>query len=560
MSAARSFATIAAAGEVYLQEYAAMYPRERAAYGFFPFGAAYMGIHTGDGRVTDYSAAAVGARMAALDAWAGTLDTLESHAATADDHTDVAILRWVRRAEVFALRELQPHRNHPGHYNDTVDVSGYIRRSYAPLDVRLRGLLAHLEAMPHALAVARENLQGSLPRVPLQQARQSYRGHISFLQADMLAAAQQSTDRELVGRIEAAAEVAINAIADLVDHLTALEPQANDAFAIGEARFLGLLREFELVDLTLEELRAAGQADLERNRTALVETCRVIDPNATTRAVCDQLREDHPAWNALIPAAAAVLDGLRAFIIERDLVSIPVDVRPTVAETPPYHRWSFASMDSPGAFEDAASGGHYFVTSPEPEWTRDQKQQWMRRFTNAAIANLSSHEAYPGHYVQSMHKRLAPTAVQRAFDSFTHWEAWAHYVEQMILDEGYDPNPAQRVAQLQAALLRNARYMAAIGMHCDGMSVDDATRLIMDATLLDELPARREAERGTFDPGYGNYTLGKLMLRKLRQDVEREQGAAFSLRAFHDAFLANGAPPFPIVRRRMLRHDDGTLV
>ena len=185
----------------------------------------------------------------------------------------------------------------------------------------------------------------------------------------------------------------------------------------------------------------------------------------------------------------------------------------------------------------------------------------MRRFFYASIANTSAHEAYPGHYVQSMHKRLAPTAVQKAFDSFTHWEAWAHYSEQMILDEGYgSDDPAQRVAQLGAALLRDARYMVAIGLHCDGMTVDEATRVIIDATLMDELPARREAERGTFDPGYGSYTLGKLLLQKLRRDAEAEQGSAFTLRTFHDAFLGNGAPPFPIVRERMLRQDDGRLL
>jgi uncharacterized protein (DUF885 family) len=241
-------------------------------------------------------------------------------------------------------------------------------------------------------------------------------------------------------------------------------------------------------------------------------------------------------------------------------VSIPSDVAPLVTETPPFHRWSFASMDSPGAFEAEDAGAHYYVTSPEPDWSSTQKEQWMRRFYRAALVNLSAHEAFPGHYVQSMHKRLAATPVQRAFDAFTHWEAWAHYCEQMLLDEGFASDPASRVAQLQAALLRDARYMVAIGMHCDGMTVDEATQFIMDATLMDELPARREAERGTFDPGYGNYTLGKLMLQKLRRDAEAEQGAEFSLLAFHDAFLGHGAPPFPILRPRLLREDDGRVV
>jgi uncharacterized protein (DUF885 family) len=316
-----------------------------------------------------------------------------------------------------------------------------------------------------------------------------------------------------------------------------------------------------MVDLPLDTLRAAGGADLERNKAQLVEVCRQIDPAASTREVSDRLREDHPAAGDLLDATRAVLDSLRGFTRERGLVSMPSPIDAVVAETPAFHRWSFASMDSPGAFEDAASGAHYYITSPELDWTSAQQDQWMRRFFYASIVNTSAHEAYPGHYVQSMHKRLAPTSVQKAFDSFTHWEAWAHYVEQMVLDEGYAPDdPAQRVAQLQAALLRDARYVVAIGLHCDGMTVDDATRIIMDATLMDELPARREAERGTFDPGYGSYTLGKLMLLKLRDDAKREQGEAFNLGAFHNAFLAHGAPPFPIVRARMLTQDDGALL
>ena len=559
----RKYDSIGQAGDAYLREYAAMYPRERAAYGFFPFGAAYMGIHDGDGQVTDYSPGNVAGRLANLDRWSRMLDEVAPLAISDDDRQDLATLRWVHGAEAFALRELQPHRRKPLHYNDTIDVSGYIRRNYAPLENRLSGLLNHLRAIPDALDVAACNLDGSEPvsRIDLRQARQSFRGHIAFMQKDLLEAVAASSDRQLVSQIESAAETAINAIADLVDHLGTLDPNAVDAVAIGRDRFMSLLREFELVDMPLDALRAAGEADLERNKAQLVEVCHQIDASTSTREVSDRLREDHPAPDDLLDATRAVLESLRSFTRERGLVAMPSPVDAVVAETPAFHRWSFASMDSPGAFEDAASGAHYYITSPEPDWTSAEQEQWMRRFFYASIANTSAHEAYPGHYVQSMHKRLAPTNVQKAFDSFTHWEAWAHYVEQMVLDEGYaEHDPAQRVAQLQAALLRDARYVVAIGLHCDGMTVDEATRIIMDATLMDELPARREAERGTFDPGYGSYTLGKLMLLKLRDDARREQGGAFDLGTFHNSFLAHGAPPFPIIRARMLKQSDGALL
>ena len=559
MTAQPTFATIAAAGAAYLRDYAAMYPRERGAYGFFPFGAAYIGLHGGDGRVTDYSAANVARRLQALEAWSSTLDDVAPRATSADERQDLATLRWARGAEAFALAELQPHLRHPLHYNDTIDVSGYIRRNYAPLDERLRGLLAHLRAIPDALAVAQTNLRGPLPRVALANARQAYRGHIAFLQKDLLSAIQHSDDRALIGQIETAAETAIHAIADLVDYLGAVEP--TDDCALGTSAFWDCCAPSNSSICRWRSYAPLGRPISTPTTRAWSRSAGRSTRTPITRTVSDRLREDHPAADGLLVAAAGVLDSLREFIEERRLVSLPSSVPPTVAETPAFHRWSFASMDSPGAFEDEASGAHYYITSPEPDWTPAQQQQWLRRFFHAALVNTSAHEAFPGHYVQSQHKRLAPTATQRAFDSFTHWEAWAHYVEQMILDEGYANNdPSQRVAQLGAALLRDARYMVAIGLHCDGMTVDEATRVIMDATLMDELPARREAERGTFDPGYGSYTLGKLLLLKLRRDAEAEQGANFSLGAFHDAFLDHGAPPFPILRPRVLSHDDGRLL
>lgn len=548
-------------GARYLREYAAMYPRERSFYGFFPFGAAYMGIHDGDGTLADFSAGRVMARLQELERWQGELGRAESQIESIEDRTDLEILAWVCDAERFALTEIRPHQTSPLHYNDTVDVSGYFRRNYAPFAERMARLRDHLRAVPGALEAGSSNLQRSLPEIPLRQAIEAFRGHRQYLGDDLRATTEQLDDQGLRAEIDQAAQETVAALDAFIADLESRLPQAHDDFALGEERFLGLLRSFELVDLPLDDLRRHGESDLQRNRAWLEETCARIDPDAGIREVMDRISRNHPAWDRLLPAAEDVLGDLRGFIVDNRLVSIPEDVEPVVAETPPFQRWGFASMDSPGAFEPPQSGAHYHITSPEPDWSDEQKEQWMRRFFDAAIVNTSAHEVYPGHYVQSMHKRQAPTDVQKAFDSFTHWEAWAHYSEQMILDAGYlDDDTQQRVAQLYAALLRNARYMVAIGLHCDSMSVDQATEFIMETTLMDELPARREAERGTFDPGYGNYNLGKQMLLKLRADVEREKGSRFDLGAFHDAFLAHGAPPFPILRRRLLAEDDGRLL
>ncbi len=573
MSTPTPVTNIAEAGAAFLQEFAQMWPRERSVYGFWPFGAAYMGLHDRDGALADFSSGTISRRLQTLDAWATTIERLApaSHDGRNNEHIDLATLRWVCNAERFALREIQPHRSRPMHYNDTLDVSLYIRRNYAPLDERLQGLLRHLRAIPDALDVARTNLDFSVPiaSIDLQQARRAFRGHIYYMQKDLLTGVSQTRDSALAQQIEDAAETAIGSIADLVDYLSANAHRASAASAIGEARFMGLLREFDLIDLSLDDLRRAGQANLDANRAQLLDLCRQIDPSASVPEVASRLQDNHPAWDALLPAARDVLASLRNHIVERDLVGLPFAYEPIVDETLPFHRWGFASMDSPGVFEAPDANAYYYVTSPDADWNSVQKNQWMRRFNYPSIANTSAHEAYPGHYVQSMHKRLAPTPVQQAFDCFTHWEAWAHYSEQMMLDEGYgtgageDAALAMRVAQLQGALLRNARYMVAIGLHCDDMSVEEATQVIMDATQMDELPARQEAERGTFDPAYGNYCLGKMMLLKLRDDVQREQqaqGTAFTLRKFHDDFLSHGAPPFPIVRARMLQNDDGKLL
>ncbi len=552
---------VSAQAERYLTEYVAMYPRERAAYGFFPFGGAYIGIHDGDGRVADFSASSVGSRVRWLQEWQAHLPSLAGWAVTDDDRTDLRILDWVAGAELFALTVLRPHQTNPMHYNDTVDISGYLRRDYAPFVERMVKVRDHLHAMPGALEAADDNLEPDLPRICLAQAISGYQGHQRFISDDLRGMLDALDNHDLRAEIVAASGRAADAIGRLIGSLRSRVPSAHEAFAIGESSFRGLYRTFELVDFDLDTFRRIGEADLVRNREALQEAASGAYPGLSVAGAMEMLSESHPLPHELHAAARDVLGQLQEFVIGNRLVSIPVSHPPAVAETPPFHRWQFASMDSPGAFECKNAGGHYYLTSPELEWSEEQAEQWMRRFFNESIVNTSAHEVYPGHYVQSMHKRLAPTIAQRAFDSFTHWEGWAHYSEEMILDAGFaTSDPGQRIAQLYAALLRNARYLVAIEMHCGNMSVGEATGVIREATGMEHLPATKEAERGTFDPGYGSYTLGKLMLKKLRSDVEQEQGAAFNAGAFHDAFLSHGAPPFPIIRSRLLSDDDGVLV
>jgi hypothetical protein len=551
--------SIQAAGAAFTRDYWAMYPRERALFNYYPGGAAHAGVHTGDGLVPDYTPANVARRLRAVGGWGETLAGLDDLARTPGDRRDLAILRWVNGAEWFTLTEIRPHRTVPGHYADTVDVSGYLRRDYAPFEERLRGLAGQLEAIPDALAVARANLDAPIAAAQLANARGNFAGHRVFIGEHLAPLVAPCPDVALRERIARAARGAVAALDEFDRFLASKEAGAAEAgYAFGTARFLGLLRAFDLVDLPLDELRRHGQADLDRNRALLEETCARIDAKAPTREVVARLAADHPPADGLVAATRRTLESLRDFTIARDLVGIPSEERCDVGEMPPYYRWAFAMMDYPGAFEPEGGGAHYWITSPDPAWPAADQEAWLRRFSHASVANTSAHEAYPGHFVQSMHNRRAPSDIARSFGAFTHWEGWAHYVEELLVEVGYGgDDPALRVAQLQDALLRNARYLVAIGLHCDGMTVEEATDLIADAALLERLPASREALRGTFDPGYGSYNLGKQMLRKLRRDAEREAGSAFSLRAFHDAVLGHGGPPFPILRPLVLREDDG---
>jgi len=311
----------------------------------------------------------------------------------------------------------------------------------------------------------------------------------------------------------------------------------------------------EGVDLPLTDLVAIGQANLEDNLQELTAVASAIAPGREVREVVAQISSSHPTADNLIPETQDMLEGLRRVLIDLDLVSIPAEDRCQVMETPAYLRYAFAAMDSPGSLESKATEAFYYLTPVEPHWTPEQQEEWLANFNYDTLRMVSIHEVYPGHYVHFLHNRYGRplNLVNRVATSYAFTEGWAHYAEEMMLETDYGRGqPALRLTQLLEALVRNCRYLCSLGMHTQGMSVDEATRFFMDHAYMGELPARREALRGTFDPGYLNYTLGKLMILKLRSDYRREQGAGYSLKGFHDRLLSYGAPPLPLVRQVML--------
>jgi uncharacterized protein (DUF885 family) len=339
-------------------------------------------------------------------------------------------------------------------------------------------------------------------------------------------------------------------------------------FALGEEKFRRFLAQTELVDLPSQKILEIGMEQLKAEQSAFAEAAKKIDPTKPPIEVFEQIQSEHPTPQNLIPDVAKDLDKIRKYVLSRRLVSIPSDVRAKVKETPLYLRaTSFASMDTPGPFEKHATEAYYYVTPTENDWPEKQKQEWLTAFNYYTSDVVSIHEAYPGHYVQFLHLNASPAnKVEKIFGSYAFVEGWAHYCEKMMLDEGYgssaNSTPSEddvkraakyRMAQADEALLRLCRLCVSIKMHTQKMSLDEATKFFQDNCYYEEKPARQEAMRGTFDPGYLNYTLGKLQILKLRDDYKAQQGDEFSLQKFHNELLNHGMPPIRLLREILLK-------
>jgi len=542
----------AAFAEGFLRRYLAAHPTEGS----------YLGLHEYDGRVPDYSQEAIAARVAALQADRAQLEFLFPDPSDVSATLDYHLIANTIEVELFQWQELQDWRRNPMFYHDALDVSNYIKRSYAPLADRVRALIRHEEAFSDLLSQIRTNLEASVPRPFVETALEVYDGTVTFLRKELPDAISALDDLDLLARFEKVNAQAADAVEQFSTYLREeLLPRAHNRFAIGPEKYRKLLRYGEMVDMPLNELLRIGETDLARNRAAFVKIAAQIAPGMPSAEVVKLIAQDHPTEQSLIPDTAAMLDDLRQFIQERQIVNIPSQAGCRVAETPAFWRWAFAMMDSPGPFEQVATEAFYYITPPEPDWSLEDKEAWLSKLDYHTLRDVSIHEAYPGHYVHSLHVRHAPTDISKAFGAYSFWEGWAHYAEQMMLEEGYRQGDLKlRLAQLSEALVRDSRFVVAIRMHTQGMTVDEATRFIAENSYMAELPARKEAVRGTFDPGYLNYTLGKLMLLKLREDYKREKGSAFDLREFHERFLSFGAPPIPLVRRFLLSHNQEAIL
>jgi len=551
-----SFTSLA---EGYIQGYLAWRPQAGTTLGFHEF----------DGKMTDYSQASLGAELKRLQSFDKRLAELDPHQLSPRASYDYRILRGAVKREIFGFDQMQNYSQNPMTYAGVLDVNIYIKRNFAPLNERVRSITSILNQAPNVFTAARTNLAESLPRPQVELAIEQANGAADFLGKDLVDALKEVKDEKVMGEFKAANSRAIEELHNYVSYLKEQKlPKANDRYALGREKYSRLLEYGEMITLAPEQLLEMGLRELHRKQEVFAEAAREIDPDKKPVEVFQAIQKDHPAEQGLIPDTAKDLEMIRQFLIDHKIISLPSPVRAQVTETPQYLRaTSFASMDTPGPFETKATEAYYYVTPPEPNWPAQQKEEWLTSFNYYTTDIVSIHEAYPGHYVQFLHLNASPAnKLEKIFNSYAFVEGWAHYAEQMMVDEGFgassSPNPTSeekvkaakyRMAQADEALLRFCRLCVSIKMHCQGMNVDDATRFFQDNCYYEQKPARQEAMRGAFDPEYLYYTLGKFEIFKLREDYRKQEGEAFTLQKFHDEMLRHGAPPIRLLRELMLK-------
>lgn len=531
-----------------------------------PVRATSLGLHAGDGRMPDVTRAGMERRAGELRGWLARLGAIDRQGLRGDAYFDWLVLDHAIRAQLLDIEEVRGWRKDPGFYNSQVafGVSSLSSRAFAPLATRMEAMIARLGQVPAVLAAGRANLE-SPPRIFVDGAVRDTRGTVTFLRRDLPAAlaAQglDAVDSGLRTRWQAAVE---RAAMELEAYAAWLErdvaPRASGDFRLGKDVFERKVRYEEFVDLSAEQLREVNERAIRDYQGWVAREAARIDARRSHVQIVDSITRVHPTPETLLPTARAQLDTIRRFIVERGIVTLPSDRMPTVRESPPYARLGFASMDTPGPFETVATEAYYNITNVDPAWTPEQKAQHLTYFNYPGLLGITVHEAMPGHFVQLLFMPQIPTEVRKVFIPASVVEGWAHYTEQMMVDEGLGGgDPGVRLGQLRRTLQRHARWHAGLSMHAFGDSIEGAAKRFEQIAYFAPFPALRETQRGAGDPTYLYYALGRMQILKLRDDYRRyveARGETFRLRDFHDRFLRLGLP-VSLARQAMMPGDTG---
>lgn len=474
------------------------------------------------------------------------------------ERIDLEILQSAIQSEIHELEVIRDWKRNPMTYlgKPAEGIDLLMKLSFAPPAERLRSAIGRLKMTPALIAAMKANVQ-DVPKEFADLGLIVAKGSGGFFKKDLPAWAKDAAgkDEKLLAEFKEANKAAAAAFDDAAAWIEKdLMPKATGKYAIGEDAYLKKLQYDEMVEINLEKLLAVGMANLKRDQDAFAATAKKIDPKRTPLEVLAMITDDHPKPEDLVPATRSTIEKCRKFLLDKKIVSIPSEVRPTIAETPPFLRTGgFASMYTPGAYETKATEAFYYVTPPETEWDAKRKTEHMRLFNRSALEVLTIHEAYPGHYLQFLYAKQFPTKVRKLHACGSNAEGWAHYSEQMILDEGFaDGDPKIRLAQLHDALLRDCRYIVGIKLHTAGWTVEQGKKFFMEQGYQEAEGAFQESRRSTYNPTYLYYTLGKLQILKLREDWKKAKGEDYSLQKFHDEFIRHGAIPIRQIRKLML--------
>jgi uncharacterized protein (DUF885 family) len=521
------------------------------------------GFHQYDKMLATGSRADIDAQTAALHRFEREVEGFGASGLSPVSAADRELVLAQIRGQLLTLEVVRPWEKNPDAYSSGISSAVFVimSRSFAPAAVRMQSVIARERLVPRVFQSARENLRNP-PRIYTEIALEQMPGIVSFFRNDVPAAFKDVSDGALLAEFKKANQGVIDALNGYETFLkTELLPRSNGDFRIGEETYRKKLLYDEMVDIPLDRLLEIGRENLRLNQDEFKRVAAEIDKTRSAEQILNQAMLDHPVAGKLMQSFRDVLSGLRGFIEENRIVTIPSKVPPIVEETPPFMRaLTTASMDTPGPFEKVATEAFFNVTLPEKTWDAKQTEEYLQGFNRGTIISTAVHEVYPGHYTQFVWIARAPTKARKLLGCSSNAEGWAHYTEQMMLDEGYGKGDLKlRLGQLQDALLRNARFIAGIQMHTGQMTVDQAVEFFVKEGYQVRPVAEKEAKRGTSDPTYLVYTLGKLEILKLREDYKNLKGGTYTLQGFHDAFLQQGYPPIKIVRRALLANDSPVL-
>ncbi len=515
-----------------------------------PVFAVGSGKHEYDGQLPDWSEKGIAARIAYLKEKKAAALAFDAADMSKADAFERDYLVSTIDGELFWSETSEALYTNPAVYRGALSPATYVTVPYADEETRFKAYITYLGNIPAAAEQIRANLRTPMPETFVNLGIGSFQGYADYYRGDAIKEFGGITDKDLLAQHDAAVEKAAAAMEGLANWLRSEKSNATQNYALGAEKFAAMLKATEGVDISLAELKAIGVADMRRNQKALREACAAYAPETDITGCITKANQDKPDGGA-VQGARNQLASLKTFVADNDIVTIPSDEEAKVEEAPPYRRSNLAYINIPGAYEKGLPSV-YYISPPDPSWDAAKQQAYIPGKSD--LLYISVHEVWPGHFLNFLHAQKAKSLFGRLFVGYAFAEGWAHYTEEMMWDAGLgEGDPGNHIGQLTNALLRNVRYLSAIGLHTEGMTVEQSRQMFITDGFQSEGSAEQQAARGTYDPAYLNYTMGKLMIQKLREDWTG--GDRTKWKAFHDEFLSYGGPPIPMVRAAMMKED-----